>query len=83
MDEHGAEYGITRMGIFGSVARGEHTEDSDVDVVLEAPVMDYFSLAGIMYGLQDLFGTSVDVVRRSNYLKPTFKLRIDKDAIYV
>lgn len=29
------KYHITRMGIFGSVARGEQTEDSDVDVYLE------------------------------------------------
>ena len=26
------KYGLTRIGIFGSVARGEQTEDSDVDV---------------------------------------------------
>ena len=30
-----AKYGITRMGIFGSVARGEQTEDSDVDICYE------------------------------------------------
>lgn len=28
-------YGIQKMGLFGSVARGEHTEDSDVDVLYE------------------------------------------------
>ena len=33
--EHGSEYGITRIGVFGSVARNEHTEDSDVDVLVE------------------------------------------------
>ena len=27
--EHGSEYGITRIGIFGSVARGEYTDESD------------------------------------------------------
>lgn len=82
-DEHGAEYGITRMGIFGSVARGEHTEDSDVDVLVEAPVLSYFSLAGIMYRLQDVFGKSVDVVPQTEYMEPRFKARIEKDAIYV
>jgi predicted nucleotidyltransferase len=30
---HAAEYGIERMGIFGSVARGEQRKDSDVDVI--------------------------------------------------
>ena len=32
MVENAHKYGIMRMGIFGSVARGEQTEDSDVDV---------------------------------------------------
>jgi predicted nucleotidyltransferase len=31
--QHAAKYGIVRMGIFGSVARGEQTDDSDVDVI--------------------------------------------------
>ena len=35
--KHGNEYGITHIGIFGSVARGEHTEESDVDVLVRAP----------------------------------------------
>ena len=35
MTKNASKYSITRMGIFGSVARGEQTEDSDVDVYLE------------------------------------------------
>ena len=35
MAKNASKYSITRMGIFGSVARGEQTEDSDVDVYLE------------------------------------------------
>ncbi len=29
------EYGITKLGIFGSVARKENTENSDIDIVVE------------------------------------------------
>ena len=43
--ERGNEYGIMRIGIFGSVARNGHTEGNDVDVLAEAPVLDLFSLA--------------------------------------
>ena len=35
MAENAHKYGIVRMGIFGSVARGEQTENSDVDVCVE------------------------------------------------
>ena len=33
--EFGRQYGITKLGIFGSVARQENTEDSDIDIVVE------------------------------------------------
>jgi len=35
--ELAAKYGVTRLGIFGSVARGEATDASDVDIVVEMP----------------------------------------------
>lgn len=35
MTENASKYGISRMGIFGSVARGENTEQSDIDVYVE------------------------------------------------
>ena len=81
--ERGNEYGITRIGIFGSVARNEHTEGSDVDVLVEAPVLDLFSLAGIRRQLEDMMGVQVDVVRKTEYMRPRFRARIEKEVIYV
>ena len=40
-------YGITKIGIFGSVARNEQTEDSDVDVCVEMKKPDLFTLVHI------------------------------------
>lgn len=54
VSEHGTEYGISRIGIFGSVARGQQTEDSDVDVLIEAPVLDLLSLIGIKRQLEEM-----------------------------
>jgi len=39
-----SKYGLTRIGIFGSVARGEQTEDSDVDVCYEGRVPTLLTL---------------------------------------
>jgi predicted nucleotidyltransferase len=80
--EHGARYGITRIGIFGSVARGEQTLDSDIDVLVEAPVLGLFSLAAIKRQLEDMFDMPVDVVRKTDYVPPRFKARIEKEVIY-
>lgn len=60
---HAMQYGIVRMGIFGSVARGEQRADSDVDVVIEGEAQTLFTVACIKRELEELFGLPVDVVR--------------------
>ena len=81
--EHGNEYGIVRLGIFGSVARDEHTEESDVDVLVEAPVLSLFSRIGIKHQLEEMMGVPVDVIRKTKYMRPRFKARVEKEVIYV
>ena len=61
MVENAHKYGIMRMGIFGSVARGEQTEDSDVDVCVELQTPSMFCLVHIKDELQHLFGCAVDI----------------------
>ena len=81
--EHGDEYGIIRLGIFGSVARNEHTEESDVDVLVEAPVLSLFSRISIKHQLEEMMGVPVDVIRKTEYMRPRFKARVEKEVIYV
>jgi len=76
-------YGVTRIGIFGSVARGEQTESSDVDVYFEADDISLFRMGGLLYDLQELFNSPVDLVHNSGKLHPKFQQRIDKEIIYV
>ena len=78
------EYGITRIGIFGSVARGEQTNESDVDVYFETDKkLSLFRMGGLMYDLKELFGTPVDLVHNTNRLPAMFKQQIEKEIIYV
>lgn len=58
-----SKYGIRRMGVFGSVARGEQHENSDVDVYIEGELQGLFALAGIKNELEELLGCQVDIVR--------------------
>ena len=81
--EHGAEYGITRIGIFGSVARNGHTDKSDVDVLVEAPEMDLFTCIGIRNQLEEMMGVPVDLVTKSKFMPPRFKARVEREVIYV
>lgn len=75
-------FGIVRMGIFGSVARDEADEESDVDVVVEMSP-DLFALVHIKELLEDAFDLPVDLVRYRDRMNPFLKRRIERDALYV
>lgn len=83
MMENASKYSIIRMGIFGSVARGEQTEDSDVDVCLETSNPNMFALVHIKEDLQALFGCNVDIVRLRDHMDSFLRSRIEKEGIYV
>lgn len=75
-------YGIIRIGIFGSVARNEQSQDSDVDVCVEMKKPDLFTMVHIKEDLQELFGRSVDIVRLRKNMNPMLLSRIQRDGIY-
>ena len=81
--QYSSEYGIERIGVFGSVARGEHTENSDIDIYYEGKSLGLKSFAGLPLQLEEFFGKPVDVVRKHNNLRPAFVKRIEKDVVYV
>ena len=80
--ELAAKYGVTRLGIFGSVARGEATAASDVDIVVEMPP-DLFQMVHMQEELEQLLVAPVDLIRYQKYLNALLKRRIDNEAIYV
>lgn len=75
-------YGIVNIGIFGSVARGEEKEESDVDVCVEMSKPDLFYMVHIKEDLQELFGRSVDVVRMRPSMNALLRKNIERDMIY-
>ena len=82
-DLRGTEYGIVNIGIFGSVARGEQTDKSDIDIFYEGTSMGLKSLVQLPMELEKIFGVPVDVVRKHANLRPSFLKRIEKEIIYV
>ena len=57
------KYGMTKIGIFGSVARGEQKEGSDVDVCYEGEAPSFITLDMIQTELEQLLDAKVDLVR--------------------
>ena len=76
-------YEILRIGIFGSAARGNMEELSDIDVVVELGKPDLFCLVGIKQDLEEKFNRPVDIVRYRDRMNAFLKKRMDKEAVYV
>ena len=81
--QYSSEYGIECIGIFGSVARGEQSENSDLDIYYEGKSLGLKSLVELPEQLEKFLGVSVDVVRKHENLRPAFLKRIMRDLIYV
>lgn len=75
-------FGVRSFRIFGSVARNEQSEGSDVDVCVEmAP--DVYLLVALKQFLEKLLGCSVDVVRMHRNMNKLLLNQIERDGIYV
>ena len=57
------KYGVKKAGLFGSIVRGESTENSDIDLLVEFEgEKSLLDLAGLKIELQELLGREVDVI---------------------
>jgi len=79
----GEKFGVIRIGIFGSVARQQNTDESDIDIVVELKNPTYSLICRLKEQLQNLFGCQVDLLRLRDSLRPMLKSNIQKEAIYV
>ena len=77
------KFGIKSLGIFGSFARSQQNETSDVDVVVTLEEADFFILVAIKEELEKLTNSKVDVINFRDSLRESFKNNILKDAIFV
>ncbi|MGA2070309.1 MAG: nucleotidyltransferase domain-containing protein [Sedimentisphaerales bacterium] len=82
LSQFGRLYGVTKIGIFGSAARNELRQNSDIDVVVEMREPDLFYVVHIKEALEKDFNRQVDVIRYRNSMNRFLKARIDREARY-
>ena len=59
------EYNVARIGVFGSVVRGEDTDDSDIDLLVDfSGPIGLFDLVGLEMYLSDRLGRRVEIATR-------------------
>ena len=76
-----ASYGVKSLSLFGSYARGEATEDSDIDLLLDrAGMAGGWAMGGLYADLRDALGKELDLVTVGG-AKPDFLNRIRRDEV--
>lgn len=77
-----SRFGVKKIAIFGSTARGDNTKRSDIDIVVEfdKPI-GFFGFIELENYLQKILGKKVDLTTK-NSLKPAIKKNILKEAVY-
>lgn len=77
------KHGVTDIRVFGSVARGEAREDSDIDFLIKRlPKTDLMDIGGFYAGVEDLLHNKIDVVSEGA-LSHRIKDRVISEAVYL
>ncbi len=75
------QHGAHNVRIFGSTARGEADEHSDIDLLVDMePGRNLLDMGGLLMDLRDLLGRDVDVVTVPG-LKPRIRSRVLREAV--
>lgn len=77
------EYGLSRLGVFGSCARGDERDDSDMDILVEfTTAPDLFEFFEIEEYLESKLGRKIDLVREQA-LKSQIKKAVMEEVVFI
>jgi len=77
------KYDVKSLAVFGSLARGDDREGSDVDILVTFEGKTTFdNFFDLKFYLEDTLGRPVDLVTQ-NALRPELRPRIEREAIHV
>jgi predicted nucleotidyltransferase len=74
-------YGVKKIGVFGSHVRGEQTETSDVDLLVEFDEPTFDNFMDLLFFLEELFGKDVDLITTRG-MSPYIRPNIEKEVVW-
>ena len=80
--EFKSKYNVEQIGLFGSYARDEASENSDIDIFVKMKP-SLFDMVAIKEQIENDLNKKVDIIREHKNIKPIFLKMIQKDLIYV
>ena len=82
LQEFKEKYNVEKIGLFGSYARDEATEESDIDIFVKMPPK-IFDMIAIKNLIENELGKEIDLIREHKHIKPLLLKKINRDIIYV
>lgn len=77
------KYGVEKIGLFGSYARGEETNESDIDVYVHTAQKNLSAITGLWSQLEVDLDKKIDLVTAHKHMRPGLKNAIENEVIYV
>ena len=77
------KYFVDKVGVFGSIARDEAIDESDIDIVVTMKKPNLLYLSSIREEIKEHFQANVDIVALWDKMNPRLYQRISKESIYV
>ena len=74
-------FGVRRLGVFGSAARGTAGPESDLDFLVEFEQKSFDAYMELKAYLEDLFGSRIDLVLADS-IKPRLKEKLLQETVY-
>jgi predicted nucleotidyltransferase len=74
-------FGVRRIGLFGSFARGEQKDTSDVDILVEFEEPTFDNFMNLAFFLEDLFGRRMELVTPDS-LSPYIAPYVKKEVVW-
>ncbi|MDO8454581.1 MAG: nucleotidyltransferase domain-containing protein [Sulfurimonas sp.] len=81
-DEFKEKFQVEQIGLFGSFARDEANEESDIDIFVNMKP-DLFMLVGLKEKIENDLHKKVDVLAKHKHMKPFLLEMINRDIVYV
>ena len=76
-------YKVKSIAIFGSYARGEQTEESDIDIMVEFYEPIGLKIVDLKDYLESILNVKVDLITKNSIQNPYIKKSIEEDLVYI
>jgi len=77
------EFGVEKIGLFGSYATGKQTKNSDIDIFVNFKETKFKKIAGLWNYLEEMYHTKIDLFREHKKSKGAIYEHIKKETIFI